>query len=514
MRILEKAAMAVCAALYCLILFPSIALADKDDAVKAQNITEKVNISGISESDQALIFDGDTSTYLSLSSGKKLILESSESISSIYIIWHRIPSEWSLSGNGKTSGFGKFAFLHEYINVAGALGNIYTLEITLPEKESYIAEIYAFSEGMPPSWVQTWLPPLEKADIMLLSTHADDEHLFYAGLIPYYVTERKAAVQVVYFTYHYASTGRQHEQLDGLWAAGLKNYPVIGRFPDLYSESLEDAYSVYSDEGFKESDFITYQLENIRRFKPQVIIGHDIKGEYSHGAHILNTETLLKALSLENDAEAYPDSAAKYGIWKTPKVYLHLYTENPIELDYDIPLASLGGKTPFEVSQASYAYHLSQQWTWFTKWIRGTNSAKITKASQIKTYSPCLFGLYRSNVGLDINKNDFFENITLYSESENIPPETNVPGNTGEKELTGGLTETGEQAETGEFTETGTAKPVIVAPQTDSNMPLSEEQLEFLKTYFPIIALCIMLSFLFTLLYISGRRKSRRRRKK
>ena len=42
----------------------------------------------------------------------------------------------------------------------------------------------------------------------------------------------------------------------------------------------------------------------------------------------------------------------------------------------------------------------------------------ITKATQITTYSPCKFGLYRSLVGADVQKNDFLENITTYAQQE------------------------------------------------------------------------------------------------
>lgn len=50
-------------------------------------------------------------------------------------------------------------------------------------------------------------------------------------------------------------------------------------------------------------------------------------------------------------------------------------------------------------------------------------NGEITKASQIKKYSPCEYGLYFTSVGADVNKNDMLENITLYSEQERIKAE-------------------------------------------------------------------------------------------
>ena len=50
-------------------------------------------------------------------------------------------------------------------------------------------------------------------------------------------------------------------------------------------------------------------------------------------------------------------------------------------------------------------------------------NSEITKASQIKKYSPCEYGLYFTSVGADVQKNDMLENITLYSEQERIKAE-------------------------------------------------------------------------------------------
>ena len=81
-------------------------------------------------------------------------------------------------------------------------------------------------------------------------------------------------------------------------------------------------------------------------------------------------------------------------------------------MDYDTPLEYFNGQTAYEVSKKGYSKHISQQWTWFTAWINGKNN-EYTKATDIKTYIPTSFGLYRSLVGEDINKNDMFENLTL-----------------------------------------------------------------------------------------------------
>ena len=219
-----------------------------------------------------------------------------------------------------------------------------------------------------------------------------------------------ANVQVVYFTNHNDNPKRLHEQLHGLYTVGIRNYPVMGLIPDAYSETLNGAIKNIEKAGLTVENATNFEVEMIRRFKPLVVVGHDELGEYSHGQHILNTHVLKIALEKANDKTYHTESYDKYGIWDVPKTYLHLYKENKIIMNYDEPLEYFNGKTAYEVSKEGYSKHLSQQWTWFTKWINGSNNS-YTKATDIKTYSPLEYGLYRTTVGEDVNKNDMFENL-------------------------------------------------------------------------------------------------------
>ncbi|MBR2615581.1 MAG: hypothetical protein IKC69_02765, partial [Clostridia bacterium] len=129
----------------------------------------------------------------------------------------------------------------------------------------------------------------------------------------------------------------------------------------------------------------------------------------------LNSATLQTAVTLSGDATQYPDSAERYGVWEVPKTYLHLYKENKIVMDWDVPLSAFGGKTAFQVTQDGFRCHDSQQYTWFRRWLNG-NAGEITKASQITTHSPCEYGLFLSHVGQDVAKNDFFENLKTWEQ--------------------------------------------------------------------------------------------------
>ena len=366
-------------------------------------------------------------TDLLVSAGGTLTVKTETQIAGVYIIFDRVPKPWTCRGEYGEMACGQNGFLHEYVDVAEGLGAARSLTLTFPDG-ARIKQISVWSAGSLPDTVQVWEPPYAEADLLLFSTHSDDEHLFFAGILPTCI-DRGLDAQVVYMVQHNDVPSRTHEQLDGLWAVGVRHYPVIGPFPDLYSTSLETARTVFAGYGHTEDDFSAYAVEQLRRFRPQVVIGHDVNGEYNHGAHIVNSLALQKALVAALDAAAYPESAARWGTWDVPKTYLHLWKEGQVTMNWDVPLASYDGLTAFQVSNLGYNEHASQHWTWFTRWIRGTKDAPITAASQITTYSPCEYGLYRTTVGADTpGVNDFFEHITPYAEQRaaetTSPPET------------------------------------------------------------------------------------------
>ncbi len=381
----------------------------------------------------AALFDGNRETYTSANVDAQITLSRNDGISHIYIEFDRVPSRWKLTNplSNSYGSFGKDGMLHEYIDVATLFKDSPNSMILTFPAGTVIADVYAFSSGELPDFVQTWQPPCEQADLMLVSSHSDDEQLFFAGVLPYYAIERKLQVQVVYIVQHFEANGvenhtRPHEQLDGLWKVGIRNYPVMSKFPDLYSESknrdtaFKAAQKAFAAEGISFDDFKEYLTECLRRFKPLVTVSHDLNGEYGHGTHVYCSSALTEAIKLAADQNSFPESAAKYGTWQTEKTYLHLYKENQITMDWDTPLESLGGKTPFEITQEGFGCHKSQHWTWFNRWIYGTDGNKITKASQIKTYSPCQYGLYDTKVGYDTVGGDFMENITTYAERKEL----------------------------------------------------------------------------------------------
>lgn len=372
-----------------------------------------------------LLKDGSVESYVTFGSGGTLEIHSAEPIYCVYVKFYTRSVAWQLELGGEMIECGQNGYLHEAVRVGGES----SLRLIFPSGAD-VAEVAVYGSGEIPSNVQFWSEPHEKADLLLLSTHSDDEHLFFAGIIPYYAGELGYNVQVVYMTNHNWTPVRLHEQLDGLWCAGERNYPVIGDFPDLYSETLDGALQSFAQYGYSYTydSVVEFQVEILRRFKPKVVVGHDVRGEYSHGQHILNTATLMDALPLAADPSAYPESAAKYGTHDTPKAYLHLWDlggETQIVMNWDVPLTAFGGKTAYQVSCDAFGYHKSQHWTWFFDWLLNPDGSYKASVFEISSYSPCYYGLYRSTVGADVNKNDMFENITPYKDE--IPPETDPP---------------------------------------------------------------------------------------
>lgn len=387
----------------------------------ATDITQDTTFSGTGYDSFSFLHDQDIDTYRTAKNGAAITLESDTGIGGLYLMFDLEYGPYTITDNdtGRTFTAGTQQFLHEYLTFA------VTTSVTLDFSSGPVrlSEIFVLSPGEAPDFVQQWQAPLEgETDILLLSTHGDDDQLFFAGLLPLYAAQRQAAVQVVYLTDHRNLTNaRTHEILNGLWAVGVTAYPVMGDFIDFRIDDLEESYAHFEANGTSREELLGFVVEQLRRFKPQVVVGHDIKGEYGHGMHMVYTDCLIQALDIAPDASRFPTTARDHGTWEVPKTYLHLYEENKITLDYDQPLTAFDGMTAFQVSQKlGYPCHKSQQYTWFTRWINGRDG-QITKATQIQTYSPCDFGLYRSAVGPDEAKNDFLENLTPYAQQ--LPPE-------------------------------------------------------------------------------------------
>lgn len=387
----------------------------------AQNISGRKLVqksAGISSVN--MLFDGYTKEPVRFRDGTQLTLSHEEGIGSLYLIFDKEYGSYTVTDQqtGEIRTWGESNFLHEFLDLEEAFGKVpTTVTISFEQGDGILNELYAFTSGQTPDFVQKWEQPKDgQTDIVLFSTHGDDEQLFFAGMLPYYAAERGCQVQVVYMTGHRnMSMRRSHEMLDGLWAVGVRTYPVFGSFADFNTRSKQETYEKYHAKGIAEEDILSFVVEQIRRFKPKVAVGHDLAGEYGHGMHMVYAEQLCNAADISADASQFPESAETFGVWDVPKTYLHLYPENQIVMDWDQPLESFGGMTAYEVTkELGFPAHISQQ-TYYSWYFAGKKTA-----ADITQYSPREFGMYRSTVGKDIQKNDFLENITTHAEDVQI----------------------------------------------------------------------------------------------
>lgn len=401
-----------------------------DETEQAVDITDETEVSGSGY--KSFGFLTDKNLYYRQSNGNTTInLENPNGMASLYLMFDYEYGEYTIkdSTNGNSITAGQYNFLHEFIDLEAGFGYLPTsLTLEFSNGAVWLGEIYVFSSGETPDFVQKWEPPLDgKADILMMPTHGDDDQLYFAGLLPYYAGELDCAVQVAYLTDHRCYTPlRIHEMINGLWATGVENYPTFGFRLDFRpkGDSIYDTYRIYANYGISKDELVGFVVEQFRRFKPQVVIGHDINGEYGHGMHKVYADIIMDAVELSNDPESYPELAQEYGVWDVPKTYLHLLEDNPIEINYDIPLERFDGLTAFQVTQKyGFPCHVTQQqYRNFWTWLNGTKG-EITKATEIKLYNPCKFGLYRSTIGEDVQKNDFLENIITYEEQERLEQE-------------------------------------------------------------------------------------------
>lgn len=368
----------------------------------------KLSVQASDGSKTGELTDANYTTVSKYSAGTKLTVTSETPMHHAYIIWDSLVPEWELHIGEEILNCGTNGFLHEYVEFPAAADSF---TIVIPDGSVFngadgsveggmrIADIYAFGEGELPQWVQTWQPPCEKADILMVPTHADDEHLFMGTILPVYQAERGGRVQVAYTTHHwtYSSTSkiREHERLNGLWVAGAVYYPVSAGVRDSKSEDLATA------EARTDREALTlFYTRLIRQCQPLVVVTHDFKGEYGHGQHMLTAVCIQDAVARAADAAYDPESVEQYGTWNTPKLYFHLYGKKDTVIPMSVKLDAFGGKTVLQVATDAYNCHETQTST-TGFWI--SEEGAITNAK---------YGLFRSLVGDDLAKNDFLEHIS------------------------------------------------------------------------------------------------------
>lgn len=319
-------------------------------------------------------------------------------IAGLYVCFGNMPESWEIqtSDDGKdwfTAVPGDTRFLHAYVALPQPAQHV-RLAVTSEKKTALrINDLFVLSEGDLPDWVQVWQPTEEKADILFLSTHPDDELIFFGGAIPTYAVEQQRKVVVAYFSR--SNTTRSSELLNGLWHMGVRTYPVIGNFKDSYAKNLKAAYESAGGKG-KVNEWI---VGLYRQYKPEVVVTQDTNGEYGHKQHMMIADAAQNCIALAANEDEFTASTIAYGTWQVKKLYLHLYPENQITFDWTVPLKSMNGATGIELAEEAYTLHKTQ----------ASSGMSVTETGT--KYDNRVFGLAFTTVGEDVRKDDFLENI-------------------------------------------------------------------------------------------------------
>lgn len=319
-------------------------------------------------------------------------------IAGLYVCFGNMPESWEIqtSDDGKdwfTAVPGDTRFLHAYVALPQPAQHV-RLAVTSEKKTALrINDLFVLSEGDLPDWVQVWQPTEEKADILFLSTHPDDELIFFGGAIPTYAVEQQRKVVVAYFTR--SNTTRSSELLNGLWHMGVRTYPVIGTFKDSYAKNLKAAYKSAGGKG-KVNEWI---VGLYRQYKPEVVVTQDTNGEYGHKQHMMIADAAQNCIALAANEDEFTASTIAYDTWQVKKLYLHLYPENQITFDWTVPLKSMNGATGIELAEEAYTLHKTQ----------ASSGMSVTETGT--KYDNRVFGLAFTTVGEDVRKDDFLENI-------------------------------------------------------------------------------------------------------
>lgn len=392
------------AVLLALLMWIPCALAAQEEAA---DLTAECSFSATSKSNLIRLRDGHCRTGYQASAKKECYvqLHSDVPMHHLYVQWWGLPSgPWILQTlqDGEWTDkavCGQHGFVQEYIALDGETD----IRITArpPEGKNKASlklhEVTVWGEGKLPDSVHVW-QAVEKADMLVLSAHPDDEHIFLGGLLPTYAAERGMDVQVAYLTY--GSISRIEELLNGLWTAGVRIHPVLVQREDKKTTSLKRAYHYWDRD-----ELCEWLVGLVRKYRPNVMVTHDVDGEYGHGAHMAAADVAMFAYDHSGDSAYLPESGEA---WQMDKLYLHLYETNQQKLDWNAPLSFFGGKTGLEVAADAFACHVSQQGQ---KFKDAEGRVFVCEVIDGGWYDNAVFGLYGSQVGPDVIGGDLFENV-------------------------------------------------------------------------------------------------------
>ena len=264
--------------------------------------------------------------------------------------------------------------------------------------------------------VPQWQAPPSKVTLLAVAAHPDDEAIFFGGALPYYAAVLQVPTMLISMTSGESGgtdpSVREEELLNAAWIYGLRCRPLFGHFPDVaLSNKVRNAYPRHTidatwdswADGVLQGDggdvaagrtkAVNFLAEQIRRYRPEVIITHALRGEYGHDNHKATTIAVIEAFSVAADPAAAPNLAG-LPPWQTKKLYVHLCSTNKLfHSGWEERREELGGRTAREAAKDGLLAHGSQR--------QREVSTCYLKHENYDGYDSEWWGLYASTVGPD-----------------------------------------------------------------------------------------------------------------
>jgi LmbE family N-acetylglucosaminyl deacetylase len=277
----------------------------------------------------------------------------------------------------------------------------------------WLAALACLMNRCPPAIAYDWLPPTNKIALLAVCAHADDEGIFFGGALPYYSTVQNLPTMLLCMTAGWGDV-RDDELRCAAWKYGMRYEPLFGRFVNInssavtnnpYTNTIDMTWDYWAGVGFRgdgsdveagKARAINLVAEQIRRYRPDVIITHDLNGEYGHDNHKATAYAVTRAFFVAADPSATATNLVGLPPWQAKKLYVHLYPLKRFFHEFwEVPYPVLTNQTPRQVTTNGLTCHLSQG---PLHWIVGSVYAPTLY------YSPWpseWWGLYASMVGPD-----------------------------------------------------------------------------------------------------------------
>lgn len=404
-RTMKKRGLLLLCAILLITIFPLRAEADSDDNESLYRDCEYATTNRSREGLREIWDTNSSSDYVVKGPGELTISWKVQTpAKSLYLEWNTLPKDFALTqyredGSVVETTAGETYRLNQLYSISKDAGRI-TLS---SQTDMDICTAVVYGPDTVPKDYHPWNPTPAKLDYLVIVTHPDDDAIFMGAIVPTYGVERGLNGTIAY-TCSSNIRYRCNEALNGAWVMGLRNHPIFANFPDILP-SQKEKYEFQ----FTEKKLTDYYVKLIRQYKPEVVISHDLEGEYGHWQHKYVSKAVCEAVKLAADDTFDPESAGQYGVFQVKKLYLHLYPENKIRLDVTSPLKSFDSENIKEISKAAFQMHVSQA------------KASHYDDNNQGVYSLSDYGLYYSSVGADTG-NDMFEHIDPELLSNYVPP--------------------------------------------------------------------------------------------